>query len=282
MWRANIERFDAFARNTLSIASLRRFFLREIKHTLLKRSYQVLLLILLVLALDQALKIYIKTTFCYNQDVPILGLSWARLHFVENEGMAFGITFGWEYGKLLLSVFRILMVAALIWYLRMLLAARAPLGFLYSVGLITAGAIGNIIDSAFYGLIFTESPYHDCVPARLVPPGQGYGTFLHGKVVDMFYFPIAWIRMPEWLPRIGGEEWLFFSPIFNVADASITIGVLTILLFQRRFFREELTAHPHQPPAESPSLEVVEESAEEPSPLPPADDTDKEKSLSDD
>ncbi len=197
-----------------------------------------------MLVLDQALKVYIKTTFCYNQDVPILGLSWARLHFVENEGMAFGITFGWEYGKLLLSVFRILMVGALIWYLRMLLAARAPMCFLYSVGLITAGAIGNILDSAFYGLIFTESPYHDCVPARFVWPGQGYGAFLHGKVVDMFYFPIVWMRMPEWLPYIGGEEWLFFSPIFNVADASITIGVLSILLFQRRFFREELSAHP--------------------------------------
>jgi len=225
---------------------LRRFF-KEKKRTLLKRSHQVLLLISLVLVLDQALKFYIKTTFCYNQDVPILGLDWARLHFVENEGMAFGITFGWEYGKLLLSLFRILMVAALIWYLRMLLSVQAPRGFLFSVGLITAGAIGNIIDSAFYGLIFTESPYHDCVPARLVPPGQGYGTFLHGKVVDMFYFPIAWLRMPEWLPKIGGQEWLFFSPIFNVADASITVGVVIILLFQRRFFREE--HHPAMAPA---------------------------------
>ncbi len=215
--------------------------------TLLKRSHQVLLLICAVLLADQALKVYIKTTFCYNQDVPIFGLSWARLHFVENEGMAFGITFDWAYGKLLLSLFRIAMVGALIWYLRLLIKAGAPLGFLYSVGLITAGALGNIIDSAFYGLIFTESPYHDCVPAQLVPPGQGYGSFLHGKVVDMFYFPIVWLRMPEWLPWIGGQEWLFFSPIFNVADAAITIGVAIILLFQRRFFREE---HPQPKPAE--------------------------------
>ncbi|MCS7035263.1 MAG: lipoprotein signal peptidase [Saprospiraceae bacterium] len=249
----------------------------------MKRSYQVLLLILFVLALDQALKIYIKTTFCYNQDVPILGLSWARLHFVENEGMAFGITFGWEYGKLLLSVFRILMVAALIWYLRMLLAARAPLGLLYSVGLITAGAIGNILDSAFYGLIFTESPYHDCVPARLVPPGQGYGTFLHGKVVDMFYFPIVWIRIPEWLPRIGGEEWLFFSPIFNVADACITVGVLTILLFQRRFFREEMSASSTPAGAEAvPSEEVAPSAQDEAAHQIPAEEERQEKSLSDD
>ncbi len=252
----------------------------QLKRTHLKRSYRVLLLILFVLAVDQALKFYIKTTFCYNQDVPLWGLSWARLHFVENEGMAFGITFGWEYGKLLLSLFRIFMVAALIWYLRLLIRVQAPEGFLYSVGLITAGAIGNIIDSAFYGLIFTESPYHDCVPARLVPPGQGYGTFLHGKVVDMFYFPIAWLRMPEWLPWIGGEEWLFFSPIFNVADASITIGVAIILLFQRRFFREELSEHRPSAPAAAPTTDgqVLEEE------VPPQEAAPKrqENSLSDD
>ena len=210
----------------------------------MKRSYLVILVIALVLLIDQALKFYIKTTFCYNQDFPLLGQDWARLHFVENEGMAFGITFGWEYGKLVLSLFRILMVAGLIWYIRMLLRADAPTGFIYSVGLITAGALGNIIDSAFYGLIFTESPYHDCIPAQLVAVGEGYGTFLHGKVVDMLYFPITWLHAPEWLPWIGGDDFLFFSPIFNIADASITCGVLSILFFQRRFFREGLTHHP--------------------------------------
>ncbi|MFN0016507.1 MAG: lipoprotein signal peptidase [Saprospiraceae bacterium] len=210
----------------------------------MKRSYQVALVIALVLLLDQALKFYIKTNFYYNQDVPILGLDWARLHFVENEGMAFGITFGWEYGKLLLSIFRILMVTALIWYIRLLVQADAPTGFLHSVGLITAGALGNIIDSVFYGLIFTASAYHDPTPAQLTAIGEGYGTFLHGKVVDMLYFPMAWIHMPDWLPWIGGEEYLFFSPIFNIADASITIGVVSILLFQRRFFNEGMTHHP--------------------------------------
>ncbi len=197
-----------------------------------------------MLLLDQALKFYIKTHFCYNQDLLLFGQDWARLHFVENEGMAFGITFGWEYGKLLLSLFRILMVAGLIWYIRLLLRADAPTGFLHSVGLITAGALGNIIDSAFYGLIFTDSPYHDCIPAQLTAFGNGYGSFLHGKVVDMLYFPISWVHMPDWLPWLGGEEYLFFSPIFNVADASITCGVLSILLFQRRFFREGLSHHP--------------------------------------
>lgn len=210
----------------------------------LKRSYQVFLVIALVLFIDQALKVYIKTHFCYNQDMPMFGLDWARLHFVENEGMAFGITFGWEYGKLLLSVFRILMVGGLIWYIRLLIQADAPTGFLLSVGLITAGALGNIIDSAFYGLIFTESMYHDCIPAQFAAFGEGYSSFLHGKVVDMLYFPITWLHVPDWLPWIGGDEFLFFSPIFNIADASITSGVLSILFFQRRFFREGLSHHP--------------------------------------
>lgn len=210
----------------------------------MKRSHLVTLIILLVLLLDQAVKFYIKTHFEYNQDVPMFGLNWAKLHFVENEGMAFGIVFDWEYGKLLLSLFRIGMVAALIWYIRLLLQVGAPSGFVYSVGLITAGALGNIIDSAFYGLIFTESPYHGGAVAQLVPPGQGYGTFLHGKVVDMLYFPIKWITLPEWIPFFGGEDFLFFSPIFNIADASITVGVICILLFQRKFFRSELAATP--------------------------------------
>ncbi len=228
-----------------------------------------------MLIIDQALKIYIKTTFCYNQDVPILGQDWARLHFVENEGMAFGITFGWEYGKLLLSSFRILMVAGLIWYIRMLLAADAPLGFLYSVGLITAGALGNIIDSAFYGLIFTESLYHDCIPAQFAAFGEGYGSFLHGKVVDMLYFPITWLHMPDWLPGIGGEDFLFFSPIFNIADASITIGVLCILLFQRRFFQEENKEE------EVPDAQEPMQDAELPESLDPtADHTDKSQEIS--
>jgi signal peptidase II len=217
----------------------------------LKRSLQVTLIIVLVLLIDQLSKFYIKLNFEYNQDYPIFGLNWARLHFVENEGMAFGITFDWAYGKLLLSSFRILMVAGLIWYIRLIVhTPAAPAGYLWSIGLITAGALGNILDSAFYGLIFTESPYHGGL-AQLVPPGDGYGTFLHGKVVDMLYFPMKYITMPSWMPGIGGEEYLFFSPIFNVADAAITTGVLSILLFQRRFFRESLLEEePVKPVAE--------------------------------
>jgi signal peptidase II len=195
----------------------------------------VTLLIVLILLLDQAVKFYIKTNFEYNEDLPILGLNWARLHFVENEGMAFGFTFDWPYGKLMLSLFRIGMVLALIVYLRLLIRDNFPLGLILSIGMITAGALGNIIDSAVYGMIFTESPYHGGV-AELVAWGQGYGTFLHGKVVDMLYFPITWISVPAWIPYLGGQEYLFFSPIFNVADAAITSGVIIILVFQQRFF----------------------------------------------
>ena len=195
------------------------------------------LLIFVVLLIDQASKFYIKTHFEYNEDVLMFGQNWARLHFVENEGMAFGIIFDWTYGKLLLSLFRILMVVGLILYIRALIAAKVPNGFVLSVGLITAGALGNIIDSAIYGMIFSESPYHGGL-AELVPFGEGYGKFLHGKVVDMLYFPIKYFDMPEWL---GGGNWLFFSPIFNVADAAITTGVLSILLFQRQFFKDGFT-----------------------------------------
>lgn len=198
------------------------------------------LIVFVVLLIDQASKFYIKTHFEYNEDMLIMDQQWARLHFVENEGMAFGITFDWAYGKLLLSLFRILMVAGLIWYTRLLLEAKAPTGFIVSIGLITAGALGNIIDSTFYAMIFSDSTHHI---AQLVPWGTGYGHtnelpmggFMHGKVVDMLYFPMKYFQMPEWL---GGDTWLFFSPIFNVADASITTGVLSILLFQRRFFRD--------------------------------------------
>jgi signal peptidase II len=204
----------------------------------MKRSNIVILVIAGVLLLDQLLKFYIKLNFEYNQDVPILGLDWARLHFVENEGMAFGITFGWDYGKLILSLFRILMVGALIWYIRQLLAIRAPLGLLISIGLITAGALGNIIDSAIYGLIFTESAYHGGLAQFAGGDLPKYGTFLHGKVVDMLYFPMKYIHFPDWVPGIGGDTMLFFSPIFNIADAAITCGVLSILLFQRGFFKE--------------------------------------------
>lgn len=201
----------------------------------MKKRY-LALIILGVLAIDQVLKVYIKTNYEIGQETLMLGQEWARLRFIENEGMAFGITFDWQYGKLCLTLFRILMVGALFYYIHLLRIHQATRGFIISVALITAGAIGNIIDSVFYGMIFSESSFHGGL-ATFTPWGQGYGTLLHGKVVDMFYFPIHNFQMPDWVPFLGGEDFLFFSPIFNVADAAITIGVFSIFLFQKSFFQ---------------------------------------------
>ncbi len=168
----------------------------------------------------------------------LLGMPWARIYFVENEGMAFGLTFGGNYGKLFLSLFRILAVTFLFYYIGKLIKIGAPFGLLISFALILAGAVGNIIDSAVYGMIFSAS-CKDCDPAVLFPDSGGYAGFLHGKVVDMFYFPLFKGTFPEWLPFWGGERYEFFRPVFNLADTSITIGVLSILIFQRSFFSDK-------------------------------------------
>ncbi len=168
------------------------------------------------------------------------------LKFVENEGMAFGLTFGGIYGKLTLSVFRLGAVAMLVFYLKKLLKTGAPMGFMACISLILAGAVGNILDSMFYGLMFSESSYAGGV-AQLVPFGQGYEPFLFGKVVDMLHFPLFDFRVPENFPVWGGEEISFFSYIFNVADASIFVGVVSILLFNRDFFNKNDPAGTENP-----------------------------------
>ncbi len=171
----------------------------------------------------------------YEEEFNILGLSWAKLHFVENNGMAFGLSLGGDYGKLILSVFRILAVGFLIYFINRLIELNGSKFLLTSFALILAGAIGNIIDSAFYGMIFSASPYHSGT-AELFPAGGGYAGFLHGKVVDMLYFPMFRGNFPDWFPFWSGESFLFFRPVFNLADMAITIGVLSILLFQRKVF----------------------------------------------
>lgn len=196
-----------------------------------------MVVVLLVLIVDQALKIWIKTHMEYGEEFTILGLDWARIHFVENNGMAFGLSLGGEYGKLALSLFRILAVAFLVYYLRLLVKSGASLGLMVSFALILAGALGNILDSAFYGLIFSASHFHGGV-AELFPEGGGYAGFLHGKVVDMLYFPLVNGVLPEWVPFWGGERIMFFKPVFNIADTAITLGVINILIFQRSFFQE--------------------------------------------
>lgn len=182
----------------------------------------------------------------YGEEFKLLGLEWARIHFVENNGMAFGISLGEEYGKLALSLFRITAVGFLIYYVRLLLKQKVNFGLLVSFALILAGAIGNIIDSAFYGLIFSN-PYHGV--AELFPEEGGYGKFLYGRVVDMLYFPLMEGVFPDWFPVWAGEHYLFFRPVFNIADMSITIGVLNILLFQRSFFNnlDEEDKAPEEP-----------------------------------
>jgi signal peptidase II len=206
----------------------------------LKKSYLAISIVLLVLILDQTLKIWIKTSFCYGEERALLGLSWARLNFVENPGMAFGWKFGGDYGKLALSLFRLVAIGFLGYYITKLIKKDVNTGLLVSFSLILAGAIGNIIDSAFYGLIFTESSFH-CVngPARMFAAEGGYAGFLHGKVVDMLFFPL-------W--KNANSEVIFFQPVFNIADSAITIGVVSILLFQRNYFsnNDELSAKQSQ------------------------------------
>jgi signal peptidase II len=158
--------------------------------------------------------------------------NWFFIHFTENYGMAFGLEFGGSFGKLFLSLFRIILVGGIGWYLYHLIKTKAHSGMIICFSLIFAGAIGNIIDSAFYGLIFSDS---ELGIARMFPPEGGYGTFLHGRVVDMLYFPLISGQFPEWFPVWGGDDFLFFRPIFNIADSSITIGVLSLLIFQSKF-----------------------------------------------
>lgn len=225
----------------------------------MKRGPFVILVIVLILFLDQWLKIWIKTNLYYGEEFNLLGMNWARIHFVENKGMAFGLELGGYYGKLILSLFRIVVVSAMGYYLYTLIKEKVSLGLLGSIALIMAGALGNIIDSAFYGLIFSDSnPYHRNV-AELFPSDGGYGSFLHGKVVDMFYFPMFSGYFPDWFPFWAGEQFLFFRPVFNLADASITVGVFCIILFYRHIFQDD-DPKPQSPTAEKePALSDMSE-----------------------
>jgi signal peptidase II len=194
-----------------------------------------LITILAVLFIDQLLKIWIKTSFVLGDEIHVAG-NWFILHFTENEGMAFGMKFGGPSGKLILSLFRIIAVGFIGYYLWTLIKNAASTGLVICMSLIFAGAIGNIIDSAFYGLIFNESYFN---VAQLFPPGGGYASFLHGKVVDMLYFPMISGTYPQWFPFWGGDSFLFFRPVFNIADSSITVGVFILILFQNRFFAKK-------------------------------------------
>ncbi|HPF50226.1 MAG TPA: lipoprotein signal peptidase [Draconibacterium sp.] len=202
----------------------------------MSRTVKSLLIIFAVLIADQILKIWIKTHLSIGDEIVVFK-DWFILHFVENNGMAFGFEFNGNYGKLFLSVFRMLAVVAIGWYLFKLTRQKnVPMGFIVCISLIFAGAIGNIIDSLFYGMIFNHS-YGQV--ATLFPQEGGYSSFLHGRVVDMFYFPLIEGRYPEWLPVVGGNPFVFFRPVFNIADSSITVGIFSILIFYRGYFNKK-------------------------------------------
>ncbi len=194
----------------------------------MKNSFKITLIVLAVLILDQTLKFYVKTNFCLGEERLILGAPWARLNFAENAGMAFSLEFGGAFGKLFLSIFRLFAIAALI-YVAFTIKYRVAFGLLLGYSLVLAGAIGNIIDSVFYGLIFSNSDYHCSVgPAKFLST-HGYAPILQGRVVDMLYFPM--FQVPKSIPFIGGS--VFFQAIFNLADASIFCGVVIIFAFYR-------------------------------------------------
>jgi len=193
-----------------------------------------LLLIFSILVADQIIKIWVKTHMTIGEEIPLFG-NWGMLHFIENNGMAFGMEMGGKTGKILLSLFRILAIIAISWFLYSIIVKKVNAALILAVSAILAGAIGNIIDSAFYGIIFSERFIQ---PAVMFPEQGGYSSFLLGRVVDMFYFPVINTQWPEWSPFRPGESFVFFRPIFNIADSAITCGVIAILLFQKKMFRD--------------------------------------------
>jgi len=210
----------------------------------LKRKHVILIISIIIIA-DQALKIWIKTEHPTGEVLRVFGMDWFRLHFIENPGMAWGWKFGNETGKMILTLFRLAAVIFGTWYLGRIVKHKYKKGFIVCASLIYAGALGNLIDSMFYGMVFDKGLHFDPSINDYVSYSgiasfstSGYGSFLHGSVVDMLYFPMFNGHFPSWVPFFGGESFEFFSPIFNIADASISVGVITLLLFQKRFFKK--------------------------------------------
>ena len=204
----------------------------------------IFLIIFLIVLADQLLKIFVKTHYHVGETHYIIS-DWFRLYFIENEGMAYGWKLGGDWGKMILTLFRLAAVIFGVYYLKLIITKKYHPGFIICAAFIFSGALGNLIDSMFYGIIFDESIAGTAAVAKLFP-AHGYAGFLHGKVVDMLYFPIIRdAHFPNWVPFWGGQDFEFFRPIFNIADASISIGVFAILLFQKRFFGQRKTESNH-------------------------------------
>ncbi len=187
-----------------------------------------------LVVIDQIIKVLVKTNMALGDHFSVIG-DWFQIYFIENEGMAFGMKFGGWVGKLLLSLFRIALFSALVWWINKLCKrSDVPTGVLVGLTLITAGALGNIFDCFFYGLIFSES-----LPGVVAEFGGNYAPFLFGKVVDMFYFPIIDTVWPDWVPFVGGHPFKFFEPVFNFADSCVTVGTFYLIFFQYKFFAND-------------------------------------------
>ena len=199
-----------------------------------------------VLLIDQWSKIWIKTNMALGQEIEVF--PWFVIHFLENPGMAFGLQLGGDNGKLFLTLFRIVAVSGIGYYIYTLCQKQMSKGLIISMSLVFAGAMGNIIDSVFYGSFFSESTFNTIATA--FPEGGGYGSFLHGKVVDMLYFPLYKGYFPQWLPFWGGDYFEFFRPVFNIADSAITLGISMLILFQKKYYPQ-----PTQEPKEIEGLE---------------------------
>lgn len=200
----------------------------------LSKGKRLLLLGACLVIVDQIIKVLVKTNMTLGESFPVIG-DWFKILFVENEGMAFGVKFGGTAGKFLLSLFRIGLFGALVYWISSLLKKRdTPSGVVVGLSMIAAGALGNIIDSLFYGLVFSESTY-----MTVAEFGGSYAPFMFGKVVDMFYFPIIDTVWPDWMPFVGGNPFRFFAPVFNFADSCVTCGAFYLIFFQYRFFASD-------------------------------------------